>query len=314
MKDNENQEVTNEDIINQVSNAEVSESIQSAHAEDQEGQDTELEDNAGQDENSPTEATTDAKKPEDNDKIDGLEIPQPDIDESEGGEKTYKNEWIEHRYKTKELKLKREAAQRELEKEQEEIIKLHTQNVAAQLAANAPTRDDFADEAEFTEAMVNHTLAKRQVQTQAEAQARQQFALRQKLQQKIEETKSRGAAKYSNYDDVVEPLFETDSGVPPNIPLVEALNESKFGADILYMLGKNKAKAIEIASMTPLKAARWVWETERRFEEASAKSRPVSSGVKPMQKVASKLTPTKDISQMSNKEYKEFWHKKKYGN
>ena len=130
----------------------------------------------------------------------------------------------------------------------------------------------------------------------------------------IEETKSKGAAKYSNFDEVVEPLFRGDSDVPPNVPLVQALNESKYGADILYMLGKNKAKAIEIASMSPLKAARWVWETEQRFEEARKKSKPTASAVKPMQKVTSKLTPHKDVSQMSNKEYKEYWRKKQYGN
>lgn len=249
--------------------------------------------------------------------IDGLEIPKPDIEEAPADDaealKRERNAWAERRIREKELKLKRESEKRQLEKEQDAIVQLQAQTAVAQLAASAPNRDDFADENEFTEAVVSYTLAKRQVAAQVESQTRERLAYQQKFHDEIEETKSKGSAKYSDFDEVVEPLFTAAAGVPPNIPLVNALNESKFGSDILYMLGKNRAKAIEIAKLPALQAAKWVWETERKFEEARAKTKSGATGIKIMQKVSSKLTPTKDISQMNNKEYKAYWRKKQYG-
>lgn len=262
-------------------------------------------------------ASTTESDNEDAPTVDGLEIPQPDIEEAPSDNpealKRERQAWAERRIREKELKLKREAERQRLEKEQEALIELQSQTAVAQLAATTPHRDDFADEQEYTEAMVSHTLAKREIKSQVETQARQQLEQRQKFTQEIENTVSKGAEKYSDFEEVVEPLFRRGNGVPTNVPLVDALNESKFGPDILYMLGKNKAKAVEIASMTPVKAIKWVWETERKFEEARAKKN-VNGGIKVMQKVSSKLNPTKDVSNMSNKEYKEYWHKKQYGN
>lgn len=311
MKDN-NEVNLDEEIINQVAETEEFHEgeqtgvEENSTTEDPKTQETEITEGTGGEDN--------AEVQEEPELIDGLEIPKPDLEDDEElpDVKKQRAAWFELRQREKEIKRKEEERQRELDKEHEAVIKAQAQQAALQIAAHAPNRDDFADEQEYTEAMVNFTLAKRQVQMQAESNARNQLKAQQKFQDEIESTRSKGAAKYSDFDEIVEPLF-LPGEVPKNIPMVDAINESKYGADILYMLGKNKAKAIEVASMPPLKAAKWVWETERKFEEARAKSKPQASTVKVMPKVSSKLSPTKDISQMSVKEYSAYWKKRKFG-
>ncbi len=245
--------------------------------------------------------------------IDGLEIPIPDL------KPQTKEDYIEARIRKKREREERqleELRQEQIKKDQEEIIKLKAQQAAAQAAMHAPKREDYGTEEDFVEASIDHSMAKRQIQQHVEKEQREIFTARQKLFNDIEVTKNKGSAKYSDFDEVVAPLFESGGDIPPNIPLVDAINESKYGADILYLLGKNKKKAIEIASLHPSKALRWLWETENKFEQAQGKSRATSAsaGVKVMPKVNSKLTPHKDIGAMSTKEYAEYWKKTRFSN
>lgn len=303
----------NEEILNDLSEEEILKNEDNGTDEEvlEEEKEEDAPDGGKQEENDPALATTEDEKQTET--IDDLEIPEPDVKELTIEEhKAIRHEKQRKREEKHQKELREEAYRRE----QEELIRAKAEQIALAVSMQPPNRDDFADDAEYFSALHKHTVAKEEVRRKVIAEEKSFVEARINLSKGIEETMKKGSDRYSDFEDVTSYVFSPDSEVPANIPLAEAINESKFGADILYMLAKNKKKMIEIASMHPRQALRWIWETENKIEAIRQRKKEnnlnsgATTGSKPMSKVSSKLAPTKDIGSMTQKEYREYWKKR----
>lgn len=119
---------------------------------------------------------------------------------------------------------------------------------AERIAQVEPKRESFADESEFTRAQVEHLAEKRAMEKLAERE------LAKKAEQQTEsfiEKAEKASERYADFNAVVSnPSLRIDE------KMVEFISESDHGADVAYYLGKNTAKAAEIAGMSPMQAAR----------------------------------------------------------
>ena len=301
----------NEEILNDLPEEEILKDEDNGTYEEvfQEEKEEDAGDGGKQEEDdSPLAPTEDEEQTE---TIDDLEVPEPDVKELTIEEhKAIRKEKQRRREEQQQKELREEAYRRE----QDELIRIKAEQIAQTVALQPPTRDDFADDAEYFAALHQHTVAKEEVRRKVVAEEKSFVEARIKLSKGIEETMKKGSDRYSDFEDVTSYVFAPNSDIPANIPLAEAINESKFGPDILYMLAKNKKKMVEIASMHPRQALRWIWETEQKIEAVRQRKKEMNTtsqtgGVKPMAKVTSKLSPTKDIGSMTSKEYREHWKK-----
>lgn len=264
----------------------------------------------GESEDEDQEAET-AEEPKQTESIDDLEIPEPDLKELTPADyKAIRQEKQRKREEQRQEELREEA----FRQEQEVLIQARADQAALVVAVHAPNRDDFGDDASYYTALHNHTTAKEEVRRKVIADEKAWQEARIKLSKDINETRRKGSERYSDFEEVTAYVFAKDSKVPANVPLAEAINESKFGTDILYMLAKNEKKMIEIAGMHPRAALRWLWDMEQKIE--AVRRRKKENGIaasavspKPMAKVQSKSTPHKDIASMSVKEYSEHYKK-----
>lgn len=154
--------------------------------------------------------------------------------------------------------------QRRLVKEARRQARNAEQMARERVVAVEPKRDQFQDDEAYTEAQVRH-LAEKQAREIVEqrTKADQHDRLREQYDERTEKAKGR----YADFVAVVEnPLL------PVNEAMAEFIMDSEHGPDVAYFLGKNPAKAEQIAQLSPVRAAR-----ELSRIEAEIAARPKAS-------------------------------------
>lgn len=164
-----------------------------------------------------------------------------------------------------------------------------------------PKEEDFDDYDGYIEALTDYKVQKNleKMSTQfSQAQIQKQNQERQiKFQQKL----GNASVKHPDlnevlYDENGQPrIFVTDS-------MSDYIAESETGDDVLYFLGKNPIEANRIAMLPPVLAGRELSRIESGF-----KSQPsITRAPEPISPVHGKASVSKDPSQMTDREFREW--------
>lgn len=133
-----------------------------------------------------------------------------------------------------------------------------------QTLKNEPKRDEFQDDEAYSEAQVRH-LAEKKAREIVEQRTRAEQT--ERLREQYDERTEKARERYADFTAVVEnPLL------PVNEAMAEFIMDSEHGPDVAYYLGKNPAKAEQIAQLSPIRAAR-----ELSRIEAELAARPKAS-------------------------------------
>jgi hypothetical protein len=152
--------------------------------------------------------------------------------------------------------------QKRLVKEARRQARNAEQQARERVLTNEPKRDEFRDDEAFTQAQIDHLAEKKAAEKLAQRErAEQQERATESFLEKAEKAQER----YPDYQAVVgNPSLAINDG------MVEFIADSDVGADVAYWLGKNPIKALQIAQMSPIKAAR---ELTRIEAEIASKPR-----------------------------------------
>ena len=143
---------------------------------------------------------------------------------------------IQKRLLKEERRVHRRIEQQMREQAQQEVL------------AKPPERDSFRDEEAYSRAQVEHLAEVRAAQKLAEREKAQQA---EKQQEAFLEKAEKASERYADFQVVV-----SNPNLAINAEMAEFISESDLGADVAYFLGKNPIKAAQIASLSPMKAAR----------------------------------------------------------
>ena len=153
---------------------------------------------------------------------------------------------------------------------------------ASRIAQEEPKRDEFRDDDAYTQARVDHLAAKRAEEILAQReQARRQEERTESFLEKAE----RASERYPDYMTVVG-----NPSLPINDHMAEFISESEGGEEVAYYLGKNLAKAAQIAKLSPVGA---VLEMTRLAAELASKPKATpSKAPEPIKPVGTRGKPT----------------------
>lgn len=202
-----------------------------------------------------------------------------------------------------------ERGRQEAERARQEAEYWRQQAESLKRQTPAPKLDQFQDIEQYTAAaaafqaqqIVEQRIAQER-QAAAEWQARQaqeaqrmqqQMAYQQAVNAKIEEATKK-------YPDFVEVVTSPELPGLQGTPAFQAILESEQGAEVAYYLGKNPARAHQIAAMSPIAQVREIG----RIEAAISSGKVVSNAPPPPASVDAKSgTATKDPQRMTVDEY-----------
>ncbi|MEY4760399.1 MAG: hypothetical protein RLZZ200_255 [Pseudomonadota bacterium] len=195
----------------------------------------------------------------------------------------------------------------------EQALRAAQELEAQKRATAAPRFEQFAGNMdEYTAAVARHEAEKIAAETAARErqfyateqqrafQAQQQQAAEANYQRLVESKIQEAVKKYTDFVDVV-----TAPELPPirNTPAFSAILDSEKGAEIMYFLGKNPARAHQIVSLSPVGQVREIG----RIEASLAAGTAVSSAPPPPEAVGgTKGGGPKDPAKMSYSEFVEW--------
>lgn len=189
------------------------------------------------------------------------------------------------------------AIQKRLLKEERRVHRRVEQQLREQAEAKAreiePQRESYRDDDAYLQAQVEHLAEKKAAEklAQRERQTQQERAA-EAFHDKAEKAQS----KYPDFQAVISNPMLTI-----NEPMAEFITDSDSGAEIAYYLGKNPEKAADIASMSPVKAAR---ELARLETELAARPKPQPSNAPaPITPIEGKSGGSKDPAEMTDAEF-----------
>lgn len=188
--------------------------------------------------------------------------------------------------------------QKRLQKEERRTVRRVEQQHREQLEARsrevAPQREAFADDDAYLAAQVDHLAEKKAADKLSQRdRASQQETANEAFAERAEAVK----AKHADFDAVV-----SNPALAINDAMAEFIKDSDAGPDIAYFLGKNPAKAADIASLSPVKAAR-----ELARIEADLSTKPqvkTSSAPAPITPVGNRGSAAPTIANSDFSEYK----------
>lgn len=206
------------------------------------------------------------------------------------------------------------ARQREAERKsaylegQLEALKRPTTERAAEVQGR-PTADRFASYDDYIEAVADWKAreAYRDEQTRytAKQEAEKAKAAESTRKQKFSEQMVTARAKHEDFDEVT--VYNSDLKV--SAAMLETIEDSDYGAEVAYYLGKNPAEASRIAQLSPLGAAKEIGKLELKFSNpAQPEVKRVSSAAPPVGTLAGNASSTVVPSKMSDSEWYA-WHK-----
>jgi hypothetical protein len=253
--------------------------------------------------------------------LDELPLPEPESDDDpEPAPKRPKSKEDRLLFK-KERELARERAEKaELERRLQQQEANRQPVPMQQQDFSDVSRENFNTEEEWVVAVLDKRINHQRAQAEQEEFQRAQHRQQAEFVAKVNEIKDKGASKYSDFDELVEPMFDVRGDFPRNDALAAAIADSDYGDDILYFMGKYKAEGRKIAEMSPVKAIKAIANLEARFKEkrkgaavkSSTKIIEPLKNVKPGATMASgsltKMTPSQ-IEAMDKKEFQALWDK-----
>jgi len=204
-----------------------------------------------------------------------------------------------------------------LQSENEQLLSKMQSLQSSIMFDQPPNRYNFESESEFINATVQHQINRTVKEIELKETQEKEQQVRIKHQENWKNVVNAGSDKYEDFQDITSPLFSND--FPSNPALADAILNSKFGTDILYLLGKNPKQARELALMSPYNAINKFAEIEKRFEEAK-KNKVTPNKFSPPQALKSQSSTdgrNKSISElekMSFKEYEEYQKQRKKKN
>lgn len=146
------------------------------------------------------------------------------------------------------------------------IEAMQREQQAAQVAKVEPKREFFQDDESFEQAHIDHLAAKRAEQILRE---REQAQRTEQRAETFLEQSEKASERYPDFQTVVG-----NPSLPINEHMAEYIADSEMGADVAYYLGKNPAKALQIAKLSAVGAAR---ELTRIEAELAAKPKATPS-------------------------------------
>lgn len=195
-----------------------------------------------------------AKQPESN---------TPEVTAAAGDVEKQEQEKEERKFTQAELDA---AVQKRLLKEIRRRERTAVQQAQERAAVVEPKREEFRDDEAFSEAKVRHLAEKEALRIVNErARAEQSDKAREAYDERSEQARER----YVDFAQVVENPLLT---ITP--PMAEFIYDSDVGPDVAYYLGKNPAKAEQIAQLSPVRAAR---ELSRIEAEIASKPKATPS-------------------------------------
>jgi hypothetical protein len=187
--------------------------------------------------------------------------------------------------------------QKRLLKEERRVHRRVEQQLREQSEAKTreiePKRDEFRDDDTYLQAKIEHLAEKRA------AEKIEQRRQAQEVEERNESFISKAekvAERYPDFQAVVSnPALRINDG------MAEFISDSEQGAELAYFLGKNPAKAAEIAGLSLIKAARALTRIE---SELTAKPRPrTSNAPAPISPIGGTSGGSKPPAEMSDAEY-----------
>lgn len=118
-----------------------------------------------------------------------------------------------------------------------------------------PERESYRDEEAYLQAQIEHLAEKR---AEEKLSQRERAILAEKSRDAFTERAEKAEERYPDFQTVVgNPALSINEG------MAEFISDSDAGPDVAYYLGKNPMKALQIAQMSPFKAARALMEIEK---------------------------------------------------
>lgn len=192
----------------------------------------------------------------------------------------------------REAETKAEAAQRELNEMRDRLAALEAARTAPTEEAGKPTRDKFATDDEFTDALADWKAEQALIRREREQQMARFQAEAQEIDAAFSSRLKVIAEDIPDYEEVV-------SKSTVNMPdfHIMALKEMEHGPEIVYYLAKNPSDTRRIAAMRPVKALMELMEMnaqlrpERKPEPEQVVSKPKPKGIDPINPVKGTTVP-----------------------
>lgn len=181
-----------------------------------------------------------------------------------------------------------------------------------------PKPEDFATVAEYTDALVDYRVAKKFADDKAEAEQKRQAEEKAERDRQFAERIAKAKEKHEDFDEVLKSIAGTELD-RVHTDVIEYMQESELGADLLYHLAKNPKDLDRYRKLSPRRFIAELGKLEAKLEtpadttatlsQAATTTQPaVSKAPAPIAALASDK-PTvvhKDPSAMSFKELREF--------
>lgn len=151
------------------------------------------------------------------------------------------------------------AIQKRLLKEERRVHRRIEQQMREQAESKIrdvePERESYRDEEAYLQAQIEHLAEKR---AEEKLSQRERAILQEKSREAFTERAEKAEERYPDFQTVVgNPALTINEG------MAEFISDSDAGPDVAYYLGKNPIKALQIAQMSPFKAARALMEIEK---------------------------------------------------
>lgn len=170
--------------------------------------------------------------------------------------------WVEKKLSRKEMELQQKEAELAQARALLEQRQIPVQQVAGD--AQAPKRENFANDSDFFDALIDHKQKRAQEKSQVEIQQRVIAEADQKFRNKWLKAQEEGSEKYEDFEDKVAPL--NSHGFPTNRAMAEAIADSPYAADVMMFLGSNLETAKQWALENPVQSVKKIAALEARFE------------------------------------------------
>jgi hypothetical protein len=248
------------------------------------------------------------------------ELPLPDPDEEEVGNKKSLPKWAEKRLSKKDREIALRAQEIENLRLENERLKSNTDrgyqreeygSLDDQFTASIqpPRREDFDDEDDYDDARADYRDRKKQIIAEREYHNNQMREAETRFRNNMTEAIDKGAEKYNDFEEKVAVLFSKE--FPANRGMGEAIVLSPHKEDLLYFLGTYKDVAFKIANSNPVQAAKEIAKLEMRFEaKKKANISKAPSPVNPLKGGNSSGVVEKNPEKMGQEEF-ESWYRSK---
>jgi len=176
--------------------------------------------------------------------------------------------------------------------------------------AEAPRREDFADDVAYLEARADHAARRAAAESREadrkESEGQQRQTKQQEEDAKVAESWTKREAVFQahakDYIDVVEPFVQEDLGHFSD-GTKRLIVESEVGPQLLYHLATHPEDAERIADLSPVRQIAELGKLEDRMQRPA---KAVSKAPAPINPVSAGRSGGKDVSKMSVAEYKAY--------